>query len=172
MNKLLLTATFLILGIATSWAQETTRIGITAGYVNGQTKVKINEMKGSDGESGFYGGLIVEIPISEKFKVQPELLYTNINDFNFLQIPIMAKFYPVDRFYFQAGPQLTYTLDKIGESFTKFNIGLGGGFGYDIVSGLYANMKYVFQLNNYFTGSDNYNSKIDFLSVGLGYKFN
>ena len=171
MKKLLLTILFLLIGFASLIAQND-RFGITAGYLSGNAKVNFYGEEAKNNESGFYGGLIIEIPLSEKFKIQPEFLYANIDNNSFLQIPIMAKLYAGDKFYFQAGPQITYTLEKIYDEFTKFNIALGGGVGYDIVSGLYVNAKYVFQLNNYFTGPQDFSSKIDFLNVGLGYKFN
>ena len=65
-----------------------------------------------------------------------------------MQIPIMAKMYVTEQFNIQAGPQITYTLEEVIDDFTKFNIGLGAGLGYDITEDVFIESRYVFQLNN------------------------
>jgi len=85
------------------------------------------------GKVGFYVGGLANISISEKFKIQPELLFALqgstflIKDLEILEspeeppvvgdfkthitestivIPIMAQYYISEKFYFEAGPQL------------------------------------------------------------------
>ncbi len=172
MKKQLFIFVIAIIGSINLSAQESASFGITAGYLSGTSKVEQFGESLSDNQTGFYGGLVIELPFSEKFMLQPEVLYVNINDLSFLQIPIMAKVYVTEALYIQAGPQITYTLEQIFDDFTKFNLAIGGGLGYDILPKLFVNAKYVFQLNNYFTGPQDISSKLNFFNVGLGYKFN
>ena len=55
--------------------------------------------------------------------------------------------------------------------FTKFNIGIGAGLGYEFTENLYAQFRTTYQLNNYYTGNADIKSRINFFNVGLGYKF-
>lgn len=78
---------------------------------------------------GFNVGGFVEIKLSEKFALQPELLYstqgtklTNIGDYldgdfytgdiNFnlayINVPVMAKYYVAEKFSIEAGPQIGF----------------------------------------------------------------
>tara|TARA_B100001146_G_scaffold222761_1_gene235849 strand:- start:60127 stop:60648 length:522 start_codon:yes stop_codon:yes gene_type:complete len=173
MRKQLLFRLLFIAFTAVSFGQNTS-FGVTAGYVNGNAKLTIMGDKNSEGQSGLYGGITINNEITEKLHFAADLVFMSIDGSNFLQAPLMIKFYPVNKFYLQAGPQITYTLEEIFEDFTKFNIGAGAGVGFDITSKVYVNAKYVFQLNNYFNGPDNaqITSKIDFFNAGLGYRFN
>jgi hypothetical protein len=80
---------------------------------------------------GFNVGGFVEIKLSEKFALQPELLYsdqgtkfTNIGDyldgdfytgdikFNlaYINVPVMAKYYVAEKFSIEAGPQIGFVV--------------------------------------------------------------
>jgi opacity protein-like surface antigen len=76
---------------------------------------------------GFNVGGFVEIKVSDKFSVQPELLfstqgarteYSEGDGFNYdakvnlgyLNIPVMARYYVADKFSLEAGPQLGFLL--------------------------------------------------------------
>lgn len=170
MKKLCLVALVAIFSFGTLNAQGV-NFGASAGYVSGNVKISEggNSFTGSD--SGFYFGLLAEIEVSEEFIVQPEIVYTNIESTGFLQIPIMAKYYVSDKFNILAGPQFTYTLEDVIDDFTKLNIGLGIGLGYDFSEEFFAQAKYAFQVNDYFTGSGDFSSTIGFLNVGIGYRF-
>ncbi len=121
--------------------------------------------------SGFYLGLIADITVSDVFHVQSELTYANIDDVGFLQLPIMAKYFVSEKFNIQAGPQITYTLEDVIDDFTKLNIGLAIGAGYDFNEEFFVQTRFAFQLNDYFTGNGDFSSKINFLNVGIGYRF-
>lgn len=78
-----------------------------------------------DGKTGFHIGGLVEIPITEKFAVQPELLYSALGakveeseeifgetftyesklKLDYIAIPIMAKYYIIDGLSVELGPQ-------------------------------------------------------------------
>ena len=78
--------------------------------------------------TGFHVGAYVDISVSEKFSVQPELLYSTQgakyedSDFydgkfklNYLNIPIMAKFRVAEGFTLEAGPQVGFLLSAKDE---------------------------------------------------------
>ncbi len=66
---------------------------------------------------GFQVGGFAEIKLSDKFAIQPELLYStqgaNSDDFGnlelgYINIPVMAKYYVVESFSLEAGPQIGF----------------------------------------------------------------
>ncbi|MDY8136398.1 porin family protein [Aquimarina sp. 2201CG5-10] len=173
MKKTLLIIALAVTGIVSTQAQEKVRFGATAGYLSGNAKVDTDLGDFSTTEGGFYLGFVADFNVSEQFNVQTELSYANIDDTSFMQLPIMAKYYVSENsgFNIQAGPQITYTLEDVADDFTKFNIGLGAGVGYDITENIFVESRYVFQLNNYYTGSADITSRINFLNFGVGYKF-
>ncbi|MDX1827991.1 MAG: DUF5777 family beta-barrel protein [Lutibacter sp.] len=170
MKKLLLTVVITVVTMVSMSAQ--TSFGVTSGYLSAESKLDLEGTKFTDSNSGFYVGIVADIKVSEEFHVQPELVYTNISDLSFMQIPIMAKFYVADKFSLQVGPEITYTLEKTYGDATKFNIGLGLGAAYDFSEKFFIESRYTFQVNNYYTGNQDVTSRINFLNVGLGYKFN
>ena len=70
----------------------------------------------------FHVGALVEIPVSEVFAIQPELLFSRqgaklkidnaeeISNLSYLNIPLIAKFYLAERLSFQVGPQIGFLL--------------------------------------------------------------
>ena len=84
---------------------------------------------GTDSKTSFHIGGVVEIPISDSFSVQPELLYSSQGakaessfggdvDFklSYLNLPIMAKYYVAENFSLEAGPQVGLLLSAKVES--------------------------------------------------------
>ncbi|WP_459209898.1 porin family protein [Aquimarina rhabdastrellae] len=179
MKKITFFALFMVLGLVSMNAQEDIRFGVTAGYANATAKLKAGNIDESEGSSGFFLGALAEFKLNEKFSIEPKLTFTQIsedgNKTDFLQLPVMAKFYPVSDsgFNLQAGPQITYTLEDISDDFTKFNIALGAGVGYEFLDNFFVDARYHLQLNNYYTGSgsDDIKSRVNFLNIGIGYKF-
>lgn len=157
------------------------KFGVKAGYVNANYGADADE---GDARSGFYLGGLVDFAISEKFHVQPELLYTMEGnaedefDLNFVRIPVMAKFYVADAFSIQAGPQFGFVAGggEAKDFMKSFDFGLGIGAGYELESGLFFDARYNFGLtdiNDFPAGSGLEDFKItqNSLNVGLGYRF-
>ena len=151
------------------------KFGVKAGYAN----TNFSGDADTDAASNFYIGGLVDFTVSEKFHVQPELLYSMEgadNDgaaLNFIRIPVMAKYYVADGFNIQAGPQFGLVAggDDIKDSLKSFDYGLGFGAGYELESGLFFDARYnlgLADLNDF--GGD---AKIHTTSfnVGLGYRF-
>lgn len=86
--------------------------------------------------TGFQVGGFAEIKVSEKFAVQPELMYsaqggkekgvenyngtdydvTAIYKLGYINIPVMAKFYVAKSFSLEAGPQIGFLVSAKGEA--------------------------------------------------------
>ena len=94
---------------------------------------------------GFHIGGFVDVKISEKFSIQPELLYSTqgskfnmvVNDGNtdyntentiklaYINIPVMFKYYATEKFSLEAGPQIGFLTNSeievnvLGQSVTQ-----------------------------------------------------
>lgn len=115
--------------------------------------------------TAFYAGVLIEIPYSEHFSVQPELIYsaqggkvkltdlvTATKQFDYIQIPIMAKYYVAPGLSLQLGPQIGFRVD---ESLDYNDITLYDGMGIPWIT----DVKYD-------------KNDIDFsIAAGIGYKF-
>ena len=109
-----------VMAFAFSNAQET-RFGVKGG-------LNISNLGGDvDNNSaivGFHVGGFAEIKLSEKFAIQPELLFStqgskiedsgedySVEDklnLSYINLPIMAKFYVAPKFSLEAGPQIGF----------------------------------------------------------------
>jgi opacity protein-like surface antigen len=136
---------------------------------------------------GFQVGGFAEFKISEKFAVQPELMYSTQGassdsngdlKLNYINIPVMAKYYVAKSFSLEAGPQIGFLLSakdngedaKDFVSSTDFSANFGAG--YDFTENLSAGLRYNLGLTNVYDvdGFDG-SVKNGVFSVSLGYKF-
>ncbi|HEU4790930.1 MAG TPA: porin family protein [Flavobacterium sp.] len=135
---------------------------------------------------GFQVGGFAEIKLSEKFAIQPEVLYSaqgaksegETFNLGYINIPVLAKYYVAKSFSLEAGPQIGFlTSAKIESedvkdfvSSTDFSLNLGAG--YDFTENLSAGLRYNFGLTNvYDTDLSDDSIKNGVFSVSLGYKF-
>src|SRR5690606_24492987 len=94
-------------------------------------------------ETGFYGGVFVEFPIDDFLAIQPEVLYISLGDFNFLNIPIYAKYEVANNLYLLAGPSANYFFDFFTN---KFKVGADISSGYNLTSSLDIHVKFALGL--------------------------
>lgn len=171
MKKLLLVA---MLAMSFAMNAQETRFGITGGFNSTNVKVSTPLGGGSASVEGFYAGFFADIKVSDKFSIQPELNYVATfesgESLNTLTLPILAKYYVAEKFNIQAGPTLDYILDETGNEVNAFGFGLATGLGFDFTEDLFATVRYSFGLSNRLD-NDIVTSKIDYLQVGIGYKF-
>lgn len=122
MKNLLLNAVVIILTIFTVQSQEFklgAKVGVNFASIGG------DDIGDTEARTAFHVGGLVEIPITEKFAIQPEILYSSLGakeeyvespaDFpltyesrlklGYISIPIMAKYYIVAGLSIEAGPQ-------------------------------------------------------------------
>ena len=130
MKKLILIASFIALGTTAAKAQDTFHFGVKGG-VN-FANIAGDDSRDQDSRTAFYAGLVAELPISEKFSIQPEVLYSaqgstiatidqdNIFDvddnteyqLDYIQVPLLAKIYLVDGLSLQAGPSFNFLVNE------------------------------------------------------------
>lgn len=130
MKNLLLIISLLVFTVF-CFGQKKTSFGIKAGINMANISGNIESEWDINTESkfGFHAGFIMDVAVSEKFSVQPELLYTaqgaKFNDegsegkfiHNFISLPITAKYYIIDDLALETGPQLNYLIKaKLEES--------------------------------------------------------
>jgi Outer membrane protein beta-barrel domain len=143
MKKLFISA-IALMTFAFTTAQET-KFGAKAGIDLATAKVKIAGTTAKASETGFYIGGFANIGISEKFAVQPELLYVSVKDLNFISLPILADYSISNEFGLYFGPSLNYFLD---ETDNQLKINLDLGVGYEVSEEFEANAKYSFGVGN------------------------
>lgn len=167
MKKFILLAAIAVFGFWNINAQDV-KFGVKGG-VNFAT-ITGDETQGVDSRTAFHIGGVVEIGISEKFSFQPELVYSSQGakgsdegfdieiKYDYLNIPLLAKFYVADGFSLEAGPQVGFLLSAKGEiqgisvdikDFTKgIDFGLGVGGTYKLDSGLNFGARYNLGLSD------------------------
>ena len=131
----------------------------------------------TDGTTSFYVGGLADFTVSEKFHVQPELLYSDEGaedlSVSFLRVPIMAKYYVADGISLQAGPQFGFKIgadDAIDDAIKSFDLGLGLGAGYELEGGLFFDARYNLGLTS-LSEDDDFDITTGSFQIGLGYRF-
>ena len=193
MRKIILSA-IAVMAFGFANAQET-RFGVKGG-------LNISTVVGGDVENtkslvGFHVGGFAEIHIVQKFFIQPELLFstqgTKVDGpfgvdgdikLNYLNIPVLAKYYIVDKkFSVEAGPQLGVLLSAKAEDedikdFTRsVDFGFNIGAGFNFTDNLSIGLRYTIGLSplsdedidnedDYYDSAKNSN-----LALSLAYKF-
>ena len=141
--------------------------------------------------TGFHVGGFAEIMISDKFAVQPEVLYSmqgakadegdgKIN-LDYIAIPVMAKYFVAEGFSIEAGPQISFVtraeMSGGGETvdvkdFTNStDFGLNFGLGYSLPMGVMFSGRYNLGLSD--TAKDNEGDAVKngVFQLSVGYKF-
>lgn len=176
----------------------TTRYGARLG--GNYATIAGDETDNLDGKIGFFFGGVAELGVSDKFAVQPEVLfsqqgakYSDSDGFdgkfnlNYINVPVMAKYKVSDAFSIEAGPQLGFLLsakdkydspisgeDDIKEFISNTDFGGNIGVGYELDSGLNFNARFNYgfsNINDFDTeGLDIKNNNCVFL-FGIGWMF-
>ena len=163
---------FILIAMISLSISAQSNFGITAGYLNASAKAEAGGLTVSASESGFFAGFIADFSVSEKFNIQPELQYINIQDGNALLLPVIGKYYVAEKFNLQAGPQLMFDLEESVQDISSVNIDFVLGAGFDIDEHFSVLARYSFQINNSYTGSiPDLSARINFLHAGIAYKF-
>ncbi|NER09795.1 Outer membrane protein beta-barrel domain-containing protein [Muriicola jejuensis] len=136
-----------------------------------------------DGATSLYIGGLVDIGISENVHIQPELLYSiegaKNSEISFVNVPLMFKYYLIEGFNIQAGPQLGILVDAEGgtvatDRLKGINFGLNFGAAFEIVGGFFADARYNLGIANIadydpeFTDSK---LRTKGFQLGVGYRF-
>lgn len=191
MKKLVLSAAVAVLGIVGMNAQvdmEAVQVGARAGYNLSSLRGDAAEDVDTKSLSGYHAGLFVEVPISERFSIQPEVIYSTqgakweVNDDNFtklktqyLSVPILAKFYVAEGFNLQAGPQISFMTgaksegeilgvafdnDDVKDGLKGTDFGLLLGAGYKISEGVTVDARYGLGFSDVFDKDTEWNDNL------------
>ena len=118
MKKIILSiAAVLVFGFANA---QQTKFGLKAGVDFASMHGKFDGSSYSESETGFYAGGYADITVSNKFHVQPELLYVSVKDLDQIQVPVLAKIPVVEDLSLLAGPNLGFLLNA-ADGFKTFN---------------------------------------------------
>lgn len=167
--------------------------GVKAGLnLANATGSGIEFLTGSKGKAntklGIVFGALLEYKLSTKFSLQPELLYSQqgfvkktagenyVLHLNYINIPLMAKYYPSKKFSIAIGPQFGFLLsskfnskETLGQTavrqkivknknettdvdkyFKKTDFGINFSLGYQLENGLGLNAGYYLGIKNIF----------------------
>lgn len=221
MKKLLLIVGVAVFTLSTQ-AQEV-RMGVKAGL--NMASIGGDDTGDAKSRTGFHIGGLVEIPISEKFSVQPELLYSaqgakeeyseSFNEpgfsgtikatdklkLDYINIPIMAKYYVIDGLAIEAGPQIGFLMsakesaeldisgdwpseiidlikDEFGEGeedvkdfYNTLDLGIGLGASYRLDMGVFFGVRYNLGLSNINKDSGDFKNQNNVFQISAGYTF-
>ena len=174
----------------------------TAPSIGAKAGVNFSDITGDDvdsfnGLTSFHFGAVVEIPVSDGFSFQPELLYSaQGSDYeeesfsgsvkaDYLNVPLMAKFYVGEGFSVEAGPQVGLLMsakdeydggdDDIKDFLKSTDFGVNIGLGYKLESGLNFGARYNLGFSNVndsddLDGGSEYKNGV--IQVSVGYFFN
>ena len=183
----------IILGISMMINAQDVKFGLKGGVNFASFSGK--DVENVDSKTAFHVGVLAEIPLLDKFSLQPELLYSvqgiKENDdnaefkLNYLQLPLMGKYYVTDEFSLEAGPQVGFLLSAkakvegegegdIKDNMNKTDFGLNFGLGYTLGNRLNVNARYNFGLSKIYN-KDTFLSDIkaynSVIQVSVGYIF-
>jgi len=145
---------------------QDTKFGVKAGGDFTSPKIMIN-----DPDTGFYVGGFVDVAISKKLHIQPEVLYVSVKNLSLVQVPVLARFPIVEDFSLLAGPDFGYILNA-GTDIKSFNFGLDFGASFDVSDDFFMDAKYNMGLTDLLKTNDSGSSfKLRGIFFGLGYKF-
>ena len=167
-----------------------------------------DDADGLDGRTSFHLGVTAEIAVSDVFSIQPELLYSgqgftdsgviteqgvDVNiDYtgrvNYLNLPIMVKYYASDSFSLEFGPQIGFLLSAeqeiegsaqgvsasetvdLKDALKSTDFALNLGAGYKLDSGLNFGLRYSIGMTDVLDGdSDGFKHSV--LQLSVGYNF-
>ena len=127
MKKSVLVIALMLMSTTFISAQEFVYFGVKGGVnFSSFTGDGYDDFVDPEERTSFHLGLLAEIPVSDRFSIQPEVLYSaqgydissmdGADDVEFqldyINVPVLAKFYLFNRFSLEAGPQIGFLVNK------------------------------------------------------------
>ena len=200
MKKLFFTAILVFGTTSLIQAQSELAFGIKGGVnFSNLTGDGVDGFNDDNARTSFNLGAVLEIPVTERFAVQPEVFYSGQGfdlvqrddaqdtefQLNYINVPVLAKIYLVQGLYLEAGPQVGFLVDSkidgpnatIGLDEDNFNdIDFAGavGVGYKFNGGLFLNARYTQGFSDvYDSGAGNgFDAKNGVFAASVGFSFN
>lgn len=163
MNKILTFVILVVLGSAKMNAQEPT-FGAKIG--GNYSRVTGDNSSNYDPSTAIVIGVMAEIPLTKRLSFQPEIIFSrqgyrsDVYDLKikYINIPLMAKFYLVDKFSLEVGPQIGFRSLAIAETpigdydarndIKSIDLGVDAGIGYKLENGLNFGIRYNHGFSN------------------------
>ena len=176
MKKIFILAVVALLSTTAMTAQTTfgAKAGLNFSNLTG------DDISDLDGRTSFHLGLIAEIMFSEKFGIQPEVLYSaqgakegdETLKLDYINIPVLLKYYVTNGLSIEAGPQVGFNVVAEAEGAdiedVETDIGAGLGLGYTTPQGLFFQARYNFGFSEILQDVDAKNSV---MQLSVGYRF-
>jgi len=160
---------------------------IDLGLKAGANFASITDASGLSNRTGFLIGVFAGVKFSDKLGIQGDLLYSQQGakldqkdiDLNYINVPIVLKYYLVQGFNLQAGPQFGFIVDDnikdvleeiLENDIEAESFDLAGvlGLGYDFPFGIRIEGRHNFGLTDVFNSIKGKNSVT---SIAIGYSF-
>jgi len=169
------------------------KAGVNFASING------DDTEEFDMRTSFHIGAVAEFLFSERFSLQPELIYSSQGakmsdegfDFtiklNYINLPIMAKYYVTEGLSLEAGPQFGLLLsakvesefdgeseeEDIKDELNDFDFGINFGVGYKLENGINFTARYNYGFTNLADTEDLDDTKINngVIQLSVGYNF-
>ena len=151
-----------VLGLNSINAQDVT-FGVKGGLNLASISEYITYASDVKSRTSIHFGAVVEFSLSNKFSLQPELLYSgqgfkssyDSEKLDYLNLPVLAKFYVWNGFNVEAGPQMGLLISSsVPDYEKKIDMAIDFGLGYKMETGLGFGVRYNLGLS-YF---DNYSN--------------
>ena len=126
MKKLILIISLFITTGTNLQAQESVLFGIKGGA--NFTKMNSEEFADNSNRIGFHLGILAEIPLENKFSIQPEILYSTQGtraevvmfggnstvsfNLDYIQVPLVIKWYLTQSLALEAGPSFNFLVNN------------------------------------------------------------
>ncbi len=153
---------------------------IDFGVKLGANFATLNDASGFDNKTGFVGGAFVGAKFS-KVGLHAEVLYSQQGaefdatdfDLNYINVPVLLKYYLIGGLNVQVGPQFGFLVDDTlpdASTFEAETFDLSGvaGLGIDLPFSLRADARYIFGITDTFDAIDGKNGVF---TIALGYSF-
>ncbi|CAA9200784.1 hypothetical protein FLA105534_03250 [Flavobacterium bizetiae] len=187
MKKVLLSAIAVMAFMSVS-AQET-RFGVKAGL---NLSTLTGDAEDAKSLVGFQVGGFAEIKLTDKFAIQPEVLFStqgakfddiegdSKTKLNYINVPVLAKYFITEAFSVEAGPQIGFLVSAKSDGedikdFTKsVDFGFNLGAGYNFTENLSVGLRYTLGLSPVNDNGDDfedYTVRNGNFALAVGYKF-
>lgn len=150
-----------------------------------------NDIEG-DMKLSFYAGAFAHVPVTNRFSVQPELVFSRqgakFDDpgddvkwrLNYLNIPIMGQYNDPSGFYAETGPQFGFLLNakvkddgdvrSANSSFKSFDLSWGFGAGFNFTKQAGIGLRWNLGMTDVWDHPGTVNNSV--LQVGVTYRLN
>jgi len=143
-----------------------------------------------EGVTGLNIGAVAEFGLSEKFSIQPEVIYStqgaSLDDetleLDYINVPVLAKYYVFEGFSLEAGPQLGFNINSQYEfegetededDIKTVDIAAALGLGYKLPMGIFFQARYNLGITDVYDEIEGtqIDAKNNVFQFSVGYKF-